>query len=307
MWGGSIRFTAAMLWAMGFVFLFTVGGVTGVVLANAPHRPLHARHLLRRGALPLRAVARRGVRDLRRHVLLVPEDHRLHHARTGSESCISGSPSSAPTCCSSRCTSSASAGMPRRYADYPDAFAGWNLVSSIGAYIFAVGVFVFMFGVVYSLHPQGEGCRQPVGRGRNDARMDAALAAAVPPVRDPAAHRRHGSLIEDSGGRHVGRPLLPRGLSGSARVFPARSRYRRPFRPCHGISEDLSDEHRDEQPGRTVQAETLATAGHLAGRRVRLLRAPEAARDVSRRVHGARRHGGRAIRTSIPSSPSPRF
>jgi cytochrome c oxidase subunit 1 len=35
MWGGSVEFKTPMLWAFGFLFLFTVGGVTGIVLSQA--------------------------------------------------------------------------------------------------------------------------------------------------------------------------------------------------------------------------------------------------------------------------------
>ena len=39
------------------------------------------------------------------------------------------------------------AGMPRRYVDYPDAFAGWNYISSIGSYISGFGALIFLYGV----------------------------------------------------------------------------------------------------------------------------------------------------------------
>src|SRR6185369_14013868 len=38
------------------------------------------------------------------------------------------------------------AGMPRRIADYPDAFAGWNLIASIGSYVSFAGLLVFLVG-----------------------------------------------------------------------------------------------------------------------------------------------------------------
>jgi cytochrome c oxidase subunit 1 len=57
------------------------------------------------------------------------------------------------------------AGMPRRYADYPDAFAGWNFISSMGAYIFAFGVFVFIGGVIHAFARKERAAGNPWGEG----------------------------------------------------------------------------------------------------------------------------------------------
>ena len=155
MWGGSIEFKTPMLWAIGFIFLFTVGGVTGVVLANAGvdrvlqdtyYVVAHFHYVLSLGAV---------FAIFARLVLLVPEDDRLHVQRDRSASCTSGSPSSASTWSSSRSTSSALPACRAAIADYPDAFAGWNYVSSIGSYISGFGVLVFFFGMVLGLRPQG--------------------------------------------------------------------------------------------------------------------------------------------------------
>jgi cytochrome c oxidase subunit 1 len=147
MWGGSIRFDTPMLWAVGFIFLFVVGGVTGVVLANSGvdlafhdtyYVVAHFHYVLSLGAVFSifcgfyywigKMTGKRYPETLGKihfwitfvgvNILFFPQ-HFLGMA-----------------------------GMPRRIPDYPDAFAGWNYVSSIGALITAIGT-VFFFYVVY--------------------------------------------------------------------------------------------------------------------------------------------------------------
>jgi len=56
-------------------------------------------------------------------------------------------------------------GMPRRYIDYPDAFAGWNLVSSWGSYISGFGVLIFIYGVVDAFAKKRVAEANPWGAG----------------------------------------------------------------------------------------------------------------------------------------------
>ena len=77
MWGGSVDFRTPILWAIGFIFMFTIGGLTGIVVANPGCRPHVAGHVLHCGTFPLRAVTCRRLRQSPRLVLLVSEDDRV--------------------------------------------------------------------------------------------------------------------------------------------------------------------------------------------------------------------------------------
>ena len=59
------------------------------------------------------------------------------------------------------------AGMPRRYVDYPDAFAGWNMVASIGSYISTIGVIVFFVVIFEAFRSKRSAENNPWGDGGN--------------------------------------------------------------------------------------------------------------------------------------------
>jgi cytochrome c oxidase subunit 1 len=164
MWGGSLTFETPMLWALGFIFMFTVGGVTGVVLANAGvdviyqdtyYVVAHFHYVLSLGAVfslfagfyywfP-KMSGRMYVEWLGQlhfwiffigvNVLFFP----MHFLGMD--------------------------GMQRRVPDYADAFAHWNYVASIGYFIMATSMILFFVNVLWSLFAGRKAPDNPWGEG----------------------------------------------------------------------------------------------------------------------------------------------
>ncbi len=165
MWGGSIEFKTPMLWAVGFIFLFTVGGVTGVVLANAGvdvnlhdnyYVVAHFHYVLSLGAVfsifggYYYWIGKMSGRQYNETL------GKLHFWTTFIGVNLTFFPQHFLGL----------AGMPRRYPDYPDAYAFWNFISSCGAYLsFASTIVFFLLPAIYTVFAGKKAAANPWGEG----------------------------------------------------------------------------------------------------------------------------------------------
>jgi cytochrome c oxidase subunit 1 len=164
MWGGSIEFKTPMLFALGFIFLFTIGGVTGVVLANAGvdvalhdtyYVIAHFHYVLSLGAVFAIFAGFYywfGKMSGRQY----PETlGKLHFWMMFIGVNMTFFPMHFLGL----------AGMPRRIPDYPEAFEGWNHIASIGSYISGASVILFLYIVIRTLVSGERVAANPWGPG----------------------------------------------------------------------------------------------------------------------------------------------